>query len=75
MVYNLAFTDEVWSCGGANNRSYVSVLIEGNKGDTLLDRYRVEFLTCKYSKRPSWMIHNMLYNGKKAVGMFSEKEI
>lgn len=73
-LYQQVFSDEVWTHGGANGRNFVTVLVEGDKQDILLDRYRPECLTRSHSKLPSWMFHGMLLNGSKSLGMFWERK-
>ncbi|RKF71554.1 hypothetical protein GcC1_097025, partial [Golovinomyces cichoracearum] len=44
-LYQQVYSDEVWTHGGAIGRNFVTVLVEGDKQDILLDRYRPECLT------------------------------
>src|SRR5271165_2194899 len=62
------FTDEVWAMGGAHTTSYVTVRKDG------LDRYWPANLQHKYSRAPAWMYIGSIVGGKKAVGLFWEKE-
>lgn len=70
MGYILAFTNMVWIYGDANSRNYVTALVDSDKGGILLDRYLAEFYTLMSSKIPSWVLHGMLYNDRKAIGTF-----
>lgn len=73
-LYSQVFSDEVWATGGSNSRQHVTVLVDGDKDDITVDRYRPECLNRKLSKLPAWMFHGVLYDGKKALGTFWEKE-
>ena len=68
-VQKQAFSDEVWATGGAHTVSYVTVKEDGS------DRYHIDNLTHKYSKKPAWMFHGTIVNGKKGPGIFWEKEL
>ena len=68
------FSDEVWAHGGANTRRSVTVLVAGDRQDIVFDRFRPECLTPKFSRLPAWMFHGVIYNGRKALGTFWEKE-
>lgn len=50
MVYKLALTDEVWTCGCSDSRSYVTILDVGDDKDIFLDRFRAECSIYKCSK-------------------------
>ena len=73
-MYNQSFSDEMWASGGANSRSFVTVLVEGDKEDVVRDRYNPDHLIRKCGKLPSWMFHGMIHNGRKAFGTFWWKE-
>lgn len=47
------FSDDVWACGGANSRRFVTILVEGDRQEILFDRFRPECLTPKYGKLPA----------------------
>jgi hypothetical protein len=62
------FSDEVWAMGGAYTTSYVTVRKDG------LDRYWPANFQHKYSRAPAWMFIGSIVGGRKAVGLFWEKE-
>jgi hypothetical protein len=62
------FSDEVWASGGAHTQEYITVKEDGS------DRYRPECCAYKYSKRPAWMFHRVIVEGKKGPTVFWEKE-
>ena len=68
------FSDEVWAFGGAFTQSYVTILVEGHPDNILRDRYNPLNYTHKYSKRHAWMFHSTIYNGKKGLAQFWDKE-
>jgi len=67
-VLNQIFSDEVWAMGGAHTTSYVTVRQDGS------DRYAAKNLQHKYSKRPAWMFHGTIVQGRKGPAVFWEKE-
>jgi hypothetical protein len=68
------FSDEVWAYGGAFTQSYVTCLVQGSEEDILRDRYAPGCVQHKYSKRPAWMFHGTICDGKKGPAVFWEKE-
>jgi hypothetical protein len=68
------FSDEVWAYGGAFTQSFVTVLVKGIQEDIHQDRYAPGCVQHKYSKRPAWMFHGTICNGKKGPAVFWEKE-
>jgi hypothetical protein len=63
-VQKQMFSDEVWATGGAHTVSYVTVKEDRS------DRYHIENLTHKYSKKPAWMFHRTIVDGKKGPEIF-----
>ena len=63
-------SDEVWAYWGANTRNFVTVQVEGDRNEIVLDRHRPECLTRKTARTTAWMFHGVIYGGKKAFGTF-----
>ena len=71
---NKCFPMKCGLIGGANTRRSVTVLVAGDRQDIIFDRFPPEWLTPKFSGLPAWMFHGVIYNGRKALGTFWEKD-
>ncbi|KAI1006892.1 hypothetical protein K3495_g1318 [Podosphaera aphanis] len=72
-VYSMMFSDEVWVNGGLNAPSNATVLVSGDSHAVQMDRYHADCSAQKQDRLPGWMFHGVIYNGRKALGTFWEK--
>lgn len=63
---------KVWS--QLRGQNLITVLVEGDKQDILLDQYRLECLTRSHRYLSSWTFYGMLLNGSKSLGTFWKRE-
>ena len=71
-LYSQMFSDEVWANWGAISRNFVTVQVDGDPKDIVIDRHRLECLTRKAAGGTAWMFHGAIYGGHKAFGTFWE---
>ncbi|KAI1002578.1 hypothetical protein K3495_g5621 [Podosphaera aphanis] len=72
-VYSMMYSDEVWVNGGSNAPSYATVLVSGDSHAVQTDRYHADCTAQKQDRIPGLMFHGAIYDGRKALGTFWEK--
>ncbi|KAI1006878.1 hypothetical protein K3495_g1346 [Podosphaera aphanis] len=72
-VYSMMSSDEVWVNGGLNAPSYATVLVSGYSHAVQMDRYHADCTAQKQDRLPGWTFHGAIYDGRKALGTFWEK--